>query len=328
MLNIEYSVIIRTLGKANEKYQKLLDSIANLNPKPKEVIVVLPRGYDYPKQQLGWESFYFSEKGMVAQRTFGISVCKTKYAFICDDDVNFESDFIEKLHEPLAVGLGSISVAPLYDFLPEKGIKSIVSALTGGAIPTFFHKENYCSVLRSTGYSYNRNLRKEKKYYTTQSAAGTCFYAIIEDLKSIHFELESWIDKNGYSSMEDQVMFYKAFLMGYKTVVVANAYYVHADARTSTLSNHLTPRYCEAFNRTIFWQRFIYSNEKNTLGRVLAKLCFSYKKMASLLYVSLSFRIKHSDKQEYIATKLGFKDAKTYVNSSEYHSLHNYTVKV
>ena len=324
MQDIDYSVIIRTLGRANEKYQKLLDSIERLKPQPKEVIVVLPVGYGLPEQQLGWENFYFSKKGMVAQRTYGISVCKTKYAFLCDDDVNFYSDFIEKLHEPLKDGLGSLSVAPLYSFLPEKGIKTVISALTGSAAPTVFHKENYCTVMRGTGYSYNRHLKKEKKYYNTQSAAGTCFYADIDDLKKIHFELETWIDKNGHASLEDQIMFYKAFLMGYKTIVVTNAFYIHADARTSVQNNNLKPRYCEAFNKKVFWHRFIYSNEKNAFGRVAARLCFAYKKNCGLLYSWFSIMLKNADKQGYKLTKKGYKDASEYLNSEEYRSLHTY----
>lgn len=324
MPEIDYSVIIRTIGKANEKYQKLLDSIAGLEPQPKEVIVVLPEGYALPEQQLGWETFYFSKKGMVAQRTYGLSVCKTKFAFFCDDDVNFGSDFIEKLHEPLAEGIGSLSVAPLYSFLPEKGVKTIVSAVTAGAIPTVFHKENYCTVLRGTGYSFNRNLKKEKKYYTTKSAAGTCFYANIDDLKKVQFEQETWIDKNGHASLEDQVMFYKAYLMGFKTIVVTNAYYVHADARTSIQNNQLKPRYCEAFNKAVFWHRFIYSNEKNGFGRFLARFCFGYKKMCSVLYGWFSVTVKKADKKGLELTKQGYKDAYRYIDSEEYGSLHKY----
>lgn len=325
MSDIEYSVIIRTLGKANEKYQKLLTSIEVLNPQPVEVIVVLPEGYEPPKQRLGWETFYYSKKGMVAQRTYGISVCKTKYAFICDDDVNFGSDFIKLLHEPLAKGVASLSVAPLYSFLPEKGVKTLVSALLGGAVPTVFHKENYCTVLRGTGYSYNRDLKKEKKYYATQSAAGTCFYANIDDLKKVHFEAETWIDKNGHASLEDQAMFYKAWLMGYKTAVVTNAFYVHADARTSIQNNNLKPRYCEAFNKTVFWHRFIYSNEKNLFGRFLARVCFAYKRSCSILYGWFSVTFKKADKKSLELIKQGYKDAYQYIGSEEYRSLHDYT---
>lgn len=52
-MDIDYSVVIRTIGKAGEKYQKLLDSIAGLVPRPKAVIVVLPEGYDLPVTRCG-----------------------------------------------------------------------------------------------------------------------------------------------------------------------------------------------------------------------------------------------------------------------------------
>ena len=45
----EYSVAIRTLGRAGEKYRKLLDSIRNAAHQPEKVVVVLPEGFDPPK---------------------------------------------------------------------------------------------------------------------------------------------------------------------------------------------------------------------------------------------------------------------------------------
>ena len=43
-----------------------------------------------------------------------------------------------------------------------------------------------------------------KKYYTTQSAAWTCFYADINALRSIDFEDEQvWLDAHGYSALDD-----------------------------------------------------------------------------------------------------------------------------
>ena len=59
---IDYSVVIRTTGNAHEKYQNLLNSVSNLIPPPKEIIVVLPEGYDLPEEKLGWETYYFSPK--------------------------------------------------------------------------------------------------------------------------------------------------------------------------------------------------------------------------------------------------------------------------
>lgn len=324
-MHIEYSVIIRTIGKANEKYQKLLNSIAGLIPQPKEVIVVLPEGYDLPRQRLGWETFYFSPKGMVTQRLYGINVCKTKYALICDDDVYFESDFVKQLHEPLEQKLASLSIAPLYSFLPPKGVKTVISMLLGTAVPTIFHKDNYCTVLRNTGYSFNRNL--EKKYYYTQSAAWTCFYADIEDLRKIHFEEETWLDMNGYASDDDTVMFFKAYLMGYKTIVVTNAFYVHADAKTSTRNNLTLTKYCGAFNTVVFWHRFIYSNQKSFWGRFAAHVCISYRNTCSVLYEWIYCARKKYDWECFRETKKGIKDAYHYIASEEYRELAKYAVK-
>lgn len=65
---IDYSVIIRTTGKANTKYQRLLETIDQLEPQPKEIIVVLPEGNPLPEEKLGKETYYYSPKGMVIQR--------------------------------------------------------------------------------------------------------------------------------------------------------------------------------------------------------------------------------------------------------------------
>ena len=126
MDRIDYSVIIRTTGNANEKYQKLLKSIAQLDPQPLEVIVVLPEGNDLPAERLGWESFHFCKRGMVRQRMEGIGHCKTRYALICDDDISFSSDFVKKLHAPIKYGIGCFSAAPLYSFLPDEGMNTAV----------------------------------------------------------------------------------------------------------------------------------------------------------------------------------------------------------
>ena len=158
MENIDYSVIIRTTGNAHLKYQKLLDSISLLAPQPKEVLVVLPEGNELPEERLGWETFLFCPKGMVRQRLEGINACKTAYALICDDDVTFPSDFVKKLYLPIKAGIAAFSVAPLYSFLPDPGINMLADILMAKAVPMLFHRaDRYVSVLKSTGYLYNRN---------------------------------------------------------------------------------------------------------------------------------------------------------------------------
>ena len=122
-------------------------------------------------------------------------------------------------------------------------------------------------------------------------------------------------------------MFYKAHLMGYRTVVVTDAAYVHADAKTSTRDINLIPRYCEAFNRTVFWHRFIYLSQKNAIGRFSARICFAYKKMCTILYEWIYYILKRNDKQCLDLTKKGMKDAYEYIGSKEYSLLPDYRLK-
>lgn len=320
MKNIEYSVIIRTIGKAGEKYQNLLGSIARLEPQPQEVIVVLPEGYEEPAEKLGWETFYFSPKGMVAQRMYGVSVCTTPYALILDDDIAFEADFVQKLHEPIAMGLGGLSSGPLYSFLPVKGPKALLSAICGASAPTFFHKDRYVSVLRTAGYSYNRHL-ESNRFYESQSLPWTCFYADIAALKQIALEDEVWLDAHGYAAYDDQTMFYKAWLRGIKTIVVADAHYVHQDARTSTSGNKPVVIRCLARNRLIFWHRFIYSMERNALGRTWARVCFSYRLLWGDIWSCVDRLRGRYSKEDIQAERQAYRDGWAYVKSQEYLNL-------
>lgn len=321
-MDIEYSVIIRTIGKAGEKYQNLLNSISALVPQPKEVIVVLPEGYKEPAEQLGWEIFYYSPKGMVAQRMYGIAQCKTPYALILDDDISFAPDFVQKLHTPIMQNIAQISIAPLYSFLPKKGVCALIDAVMGAAIPTVFHGDRYTSVLRTTGYSYNRKLNPKVEYHETQSAAWTCFYADVEMLKKLDFETEQlWLDAHGYSAMDDQTMFYKAWLRGYKTLVVTNASYVHQDAKTSTRNNKPVVSRCLVINRIIFWHRFIYSMEKTILTKLWARLAFAYRMVWLRIWVYVDYVRGRNTKDDVELILQAWKDGWAYTKSEEYRSL-------
>ena len=50
---MEYTVVIRTLGKAGEKYQQMLNSLLAQTIVPKEIIVYLAEGYTIPKETIG-----------------------------------------------------------------------------------------------------------------------------------------------------------------------------------------------------------------------------------------------------------------------------------
>ena len=275
--SIDYSVIIRTTGKAGEKYAKLLDSIDHLVPRPKEVIVVLPEGYNLPPERLGWETFCFSPKGMVIQRLYGIQMCKTPYALISDDDIAFKPDFVRQLYQPLRDGAFGISAGPLLEFFPSRGSQALSWALGGAALPARKNSKYYVSLLRTTGFVYNRNIDLTKTtIYESKSAAWTCFFADIQKLRSIHFEDELWLDKLGYSAHDDTAMFYKAWLRGIKTAIVSTAVYQHLDGKTSTKGRSIQVKKAMGFTRFVLWHRFFYEQSRG-LEKLWCAVCIAYR---------------------------------------------------
>ena len=324
MNNIQYSVVIRTTGQAGEKYAKLLSCIAALQPKPEEVIVVLPEGAQPPKEQLGWESFYFCPKGMVRQRLYGLEQCHSPYALFCDDDIAFLPDFVQKLHKPLEDGIAQLSAGPLLSFFPQKGARAILSMILGDTAPMFPWRNMYVRVLRSTGYSYNRNIDASKcPYYPSESLAWTCFYAETEAMRRIHLEAETWLAAHGYAAMDDQTMFYKARLRGIHTVVVSDAIYEHLDARTSTkeLESKANMNYSSGFNRVVFWHRFFFNMRKSVFVRILDLICFTYNCFSKYIYSQINvFRLKKR-KNDHKFFVTGILDGISYIKSKEYKNL-------
>ena len=94
---MEYTAVIRTLGKAGEKYQTLLDSLVSQTIPPKEIIVYIAEGYQFPKETCGKEKYVCVPKGMVAQRALRYDEVHTDYLLMLDDDVYLPGDAVERL---------------------------------------------------------------------------------------------------------------------------------------------------------------------------------------------------------------------------------------
>ena len=83
---MEYTAVIRTLGKAGEKYQTLLDSLVSQMIPPKAIIVYIAEGYPVPAETVGIERYVYVKKGMVAQRALRYDEVDTEYMLFLDDD--------------------------------------------------------------------------------------------------------------------------------------------------------------------------------------------------------------------------------------------------
>lgn len=305
--NISYSVAIRTLGIAGEKYVKLMNSVAALVPQPKEVVVVLPEGYKEPEYKIGCETFVHSPKGMIIQRLASLEYITSEYILFCDDDVEFGSDFVQKLYEPMKMGY-SCSAGPLLEFFPPAGIKYAVASLLGGACVMLHGRDKmYTRILNTGGWSYNRSIKTdEHRIYDAESLAWTCFFINAKAMRDIHFEDEMWIEQNGYAAFDDRVMFYKLMQKGHKSCVVSDAEYKHNDAMTSTRDLKLEPIYARAFNHYVFWYRFLYQPEMSFGKRIWKRLCIEYYIDMQKMYGKL----KRMPNEAYVAMTKGFLDAK------------------
>ena len=84
---MQYTVAIRTLGTAGEKYQRLLNSLVAQTVQPASILVYIAEGYPIPTETIGIEQYIYVKKGMVAQRALSYDEIETEYILFLDDDV-------------------------------------------------------------------------------------------------------------------------------------------------------------------------------------------------------------------------------------------------
>lgn len=321
MNDFNYDIAVRTTGKGGEKYRKLLNSIQKLYPQPKQVFVILPEGAEPPIERIGTENFIFAPKGMMTQRIEAINNGMSEYILFCDDDICFACDFVEKLHFAIQCNDYDFVVGEVLEFLPARnGIKFLIPIICAGAYPALFRKDRFVTVLKSTGWIYNRYVPKKDVVLPTQSAAGCMLFSKRSVFKKLDFEDELWAQHDGMAPMEDQIMFYKAFLRGMKIGVVTDAHYDHLDARNSraTSEKELEKKYWAFFNRYVFWYRFIYCMQMNMIGKIMSVIAFQYYIIMNKLFLLLGILLKRKDKRFFKLVQKGLAAGKKFVRSDDY----------
>ncbi len=322
-MNMKYSVAIRTIGTAGEKYDRLLRSIARQTVQPEQVIVVLPEGVSPPSVKYGFERYVYSPKGMVAQRIKALDYITDAYTLFCDDDVELSDNFAELLINALNAGEYSAVSGPLLSFFPPGGMKYAIASLMGSScVMVFGRKKNYTRILKTGGWSYNRSIMKYPEHiYNADSLAWTCFMIDTEVFKRIHLEHEIWLSSTSYAAYDDQTMFYKLRINGFKIGVIPKAKYLHNDAKTSKATQSATIIYARAFNHYVFWHRFLYLTSKSWPDKAWACICIYYRQLMDNIYNFYLSKHKRRNKQEILAFRHGISDAKKYIKSEEYKSL-------
>lgn len=303
---MEYSICIRTLGTAGVKFENLINSINNLNIKPKEVIIVIPKGYSLPKVELDNIRVVYSDKGMFLQRVIGIEEATKEYVLLLDDDVEFESNILEKLYEPIKLGLCKISFPIYEDLLLKKGIRRLISSLTLSSVPKKY-KNQFVKIISSGGYKYNKDIKNSKRFLYSESAPGMCVFGERKALLNSNLRDELWIDKTKYPLREDAVLIYKNHLIGNRIIGVKDININHLDGGSLEKNRNLKAAYANTYNQILFWKRFIYDRKENDIDKIKAKIAIGYWKVSTFIYQFASCAIKN-DREMFLKSKQGIKD--------------------
>ena len=279
-MTFDYSIVIRTLGNTGEKYLRMLNAINNQTVKPKEIVVVIPHGYELD-HSMGNERVIYSDKGMVTQRAVGIEEAQGEYLLVLDDDLDFPNDFAEKLYAHLvdrdldcvlAFGDWGVNVAasPKVPFKRKivSFAKRVRSAYTGQAFFSNKKKSDYFDTITTTA-GHHTYVNHEDKL--CQAGAFACFFIKSQKAKEVRFKEETWLEKGSistYAAYDDAVFFYKLFLQHGRIAYTRNTAFIHLDAAAGRpAKDEITAKcirlYTIAKNRTVFWQRHIWGNNKN-----------------------------------------------------------------
>lgn len=314
-----YSVVIRTLGKGGDIYQKCLDSIAQQSLTPDSVIVYLAEGYEKPSQTIGLEQIVYVSKGMVAQRALPYSEVTSEYMLLLDDDVYLPPNAVETLYNELISNGGDVISPIVFDNKGASPKEKLIRTLTGREVCRPFDGRWANKVLMTGGFSYNN--KPSHAVYESQTNAGPCLFCKKDTFLNARFQDELWLDQAPYAFPEDQVLFYKMYLMGYKVLSSFDSGIVHMDAST-TISNtkekNLKVIYSEYRNKIVFWHRFLFL--PSSVGRKLWAVL-------SILYSYVLQFIKYSvlgiaGKVDVVTSFMyGLRDGYSFIKSIEYKQL-------
>ncbi len=317
MRKFSYTVIIRTL-MGGGKYQRLLTSIDKQTIKPEHIYIIQPHGYEPPKEKLGYEEFLHTDKGMWNQRIYGMEYCcdqpdHSKYLLVCDDDVEFEPNFMSDLLV-IAETYNIDTLVPIKDDFRPFAYKIILRFL--GARTENKTSPYKIEIRKNARFSVNNNLHENVN--PTQSGVFQCFLMRADITPLLKLREEMWLDDTRYAIPDDQVFFYKAFLSGLKTYACKKPEFKHLDGKSgeTNIQRLKDSAYSMARNIRIFWYKFIKPYNKNISSKISAYLSFEYYlSVNKLMYFIMS--IKNRDFSVYREYNRGLKDGKAYVEHEQ-----------
>ncbi len=312
----DYTAVIRTLGKAGEKFESEIHSLRAQTVQPHQILAYIPDGYEIPvfpgSDVVRWIR---SPKGMVTQRSLPFDEVKTEYILFLDDDVFLPPTGAEMLLQTI-VKENADAVVP-NTFPNNKGsLKWKLRNMGQGTFPSLSKKWAF-RVRHSTYYNYCNH---PDPVMPTQSGAGPCALVRFSAYKAIRFEEERWIELCGYPLGEDLLFFNKLHQCGYKVLAQFNTGIQHLDAgAVHTAEREKQFRLAEAV-RYILWHRISFSTADSAMSRLYRTACY-YSTQGAMLLLDL-VRLAVTGNPYKIRNRLpGMRQGEKFTATPEYRNL-------
>lgn len=322
MKDFSYSVAIRTLGTAGEKYQMELESIIAQTIKPQKIVVYIAEGYPIPKETVGVEEYVYVKKGMVAQRALDYSEISDEWILLLDDDMQLPPDYVEKAYAGAKQFNADCVNADLFGY-NEINLKRKIVLMMVGSYPLLSDKWGF-TIGKNGRFNYNPRVRRN--FYRSQTGAGGCIFIKKKCLLAIEFDQELWMDEEGYPMGEDQVFNYKLYKNGYNLITYYNNGIVNLDAASGGKGPSPQRYRNNNFLLFVLWYRTCMDISTNRwYNKIACLLAYIFRLSINLGYVFVScirkFRLFY-----FTGYILGIVDGIAYVNSSKYRIHNNFIV--
>ena len=274
---LTYSVAIRTLGTAGDKFRQELESLKTQTLQPDRILVYIAEGYARPPFQVGREEYVWVPKGMVAQRALPYDEIDSDCILLLDDDVELAPDSAARLLSAMEDHAADCVGADVFrnQDLPLKS--KIIAAVTNLVLP---HRDpEWAFKIRLDG-SFSYNHRPVRSFCRSQTCGGPAMLWRKDAFARVRLQDERWLDALGFAFGDDALESYKLYRNGGRLGVLYDAGIRNLDAASSSAAFKRSPErmYVRTKASLLTWWRCCYRTGADTRrSRIAAAISFGFK---------------------------------------------------
>lgn len=322
-----YSIAIRTLGTAGEKFKKELDSIVAQTIKPEKVVIYIAQGYKRPDYTIGIEEYVEVPKGMVSQRALDYTEIPSEYILMLDDDIELHPNSAKLLLQSATENSADCITVDLYQNHRMSFVSKIYNIFSNLIFP-FYSKKWSRKILSNGSISYNNN-PSNYKFYNAQAGEGGASLWRKGIINKLNLRDEKWLDELDFAYADDQLIFYKIHVNGFKLGTLYNTDVKHLDSGTARKSYQTNPTKFITRSQASFiiWYRTLFDLPNISIIKKMYRLLSFILKQIWLKPILLiaAFRYRNC-KIPYFHFKGIWKGIK-FISSIKYKNIPNYIIR-